>query len=141
MLSPAAVDSEGDRPPATGEAGFPPSRRPSVEGVNVQTAFALHKAGRCADAARVYHSLLERDPDDPAVLHLFGVVHHQCGPFARAAELIGRAIAPRPDAVYHANLAEALRALGRHEEAAASCRTAPAAGLPGSPQQPGPGLA
>jgi len=92
---------------------------------DVRTAYALHQAGRRADAARLYHALLERDPDDAAALHLFGVLHHQSGHSARAVELIGRAIALRPDAAaYHANLAEALRASGRHEEAADSCRAA-----------------
>jgi tetratricopeptide (TPR) repeat protein len=97
----------------------------SLMDVNLTTAWEAHQAGRYADAARAYHALLLRDPDDPAALHLFGVLHHQCGYPARAAELIGRAVALRPDvAAYHANLAEAQRALGRHEEAAASCRAA-----------------
>ena len=93
--------------------------------MDVSTAYSLHQAGRYADAARIYQALLERDPDDPTVLHLFGVMHHQCGHSARAVELIGRAIALRPEvAAYHANLAEAQRSLGQHEEAAASCRAA-----------------
>jgi tetratricopeptide (TPR) repeat protein len=52
-------------------------------------------------------------------------MHQQCGHSARAVELIGRAIALRPEvADFHANLAEAQRALGQHEPAAASCRAA-----------------
>ncbi|OYV87985.1 MAG: hypothetical protein B7Z73_09345 [Planctomycetia bacterium 21-64-5] len=92
---------------------------------DVQTAFALHQAERYAAAAGAYQALLDRDPTDPTVLHLFGVMHQQCGHSQRATELIGRAIELRPDAApYHANLAEALRALGRYEEAAESCRAA-----------------
>jgi tetratricopeptide (TPR) repeat protein len=88
-------------------------------------AWESHQAGRYADAARAYDALLQRHPDDPAVLHLFGVLHEQCGHHARAAELIGRAVSLRPDAAaYHANLAEAQRAQGRHQEAAAGCRAA-----------------
>ena len=46
-------------------------------------------------------------------------------PPARAAELITRAIALRPDAAaYHANLAEAQCRLRQFEQAAANCRTA-----------------
>ena len=59
-------------------------------------AFGLHRAGRFADAARCYHALLAREPDHAEALHLFGVMHHQCGYFARAVELIGRAVALRP---------------------------------------------
>ena len=44
---------------------------------------------------------------------------------ARAVELIGRAVALRPDAAaFHANLAEAYRGLGQHEQAVDCCRTA-----------------
>ena len=54
---------------------------------DLMTAWEAHQTGRYADAARTYQALLDRDPDDPDVLHLFGVMHHQCGYSARAAEL------------------------------------------------------
>jgi len=93
--------------------------------IDLNTAWQLHQERRYADAARCYHTLVERDPADAAALHLFGVLHHQNGYHARAVELIGRAIAVRPDAAaYHANLAEVHRALSQNEEAAACCRTA-----------------
>jgi tetratricopeptide (TPR) repeat protein len=105
-------------------AAVPPPA-PRLQTIDVPTAYALHQAGRYADAARVYQALLDRDPNDPAVLHLFGVMHQQCGHSARAVELISRAIALRPEvAAFHANLAEAQRSLGQHEQAAASCRAA-----------------
>jgi tetratricopeptide (TPR) repeat protein len=93
--------------------------------MNIASAYELHQAGRYADAARGYQALLDRDPDDADVLHLFGVMHHQCGYSARAAELTGRAVELRPQvAAYRANLGEIQRALGQHEQAADSCRTA-----------------
>ena len=50
-----------------------------------------------------------------------GVVRHQQGQHRLAAELIGKAMALRPDvAVYHASLAEVHRALGQLENAVAS---------------------
>ncbi len=89
------------------------------------TAFELHQAGRYADAARRYHSLLSHEPENADALHLFGVMHHQCGHSDRAVELIGRATALRPGAAaFHINLAEAYRGLGQHEQAIACCRTA-----------------
>ncbi|MGP0070164.1 MAG: tetratricopeptide repeat protein [Isosphaeraceae bacterium] len=92
---------------------------------NLSVALAFHQAGRHADAARCYHTLLTRDPDDADALHLFGVMHHQCGHGGRAAELIVRALALRPGAAaFHANLGEVYRNLGRHEEAVDCCRTA-----------------
>ena len=89
------------------------------------TGWQLHQAGRFADAARCYHTVLARQPDHAGALHLFGVLHHQNGYSARAVELIGRALAVQPEtAAYHANLAEAYRALGQHQEAVDCCRTA-----------------
>jgi tetratricopeptide (TPR) repeat protein len=89
------------------------------------TGWQFQQAGRYADAARCYHELLTQEPDHADALHLFGVLHHQSGHHERAVELIGRAAALRPDcASYHANLAEAHRALKEPERAADCCRTA-----------------
>ena len=112
--------------------------------VDANTAFECHQAGRYADAARRYHALLVREPEHADALHLFGVLHHQYGDHARAVELIGRAVALRPDAAaFHANLAEAYRALGQHEQAVDCCRAALRlpAGLSRGRQQPRPGPA
>ncbi len=88
-------------------------------------ALAHHEAGRFADAARDYQRLLEQRPGDPDALHLFGLLHRQCGYPQRALELIGAAIALRPRvAAFHANLAEAHRALGQFGSAAECCREA-----------------
>jgi len=92
---------------------------------NLETAWQLHQAGRCADAGRRYDAILAQDPDQPDALHLFGVLHQQNGYFARAVELIGRAVALRPQsAAFHANLAEAHRALGQHQQAIDCCQAA-----------------
>lgn len=85
------------------------------------TAYQMHQAGQFADAARIYQSLLDQNPNDAQVCHLFGVLHQQCGYPDRAAELIGRAIALSPEtAAFHANLAEAFRSLKQYERAVAS---------------------
>ena len=92
---------------------------------DIEAAYELRQAGRHADAARLYDALLERHPDDAAALHFFGVLHYQGGHDARASELIGRAIAIRPEVpAFHANLAEVLRAMRQFEPATAACRAA-----------------
>lgn len=93
--------------------------------LDVRAAFELHQAGRLADAARVYQGLLDQNPDDPNVLHLFGVLHQQSGYSERAVELIQQAIEQCSDeASFHSNLSEPQRTLGRLDEAAASAREA-----------------
>jgi tetratricopeptide (TPR) repeat protein len=93
--------------------------------IDLNTAWHLHQQRRCADAAQCYHTLLEHDPRNAPALHLFGILHHQNGYHARAVELIGRAIALRPDvAAYYANLAEVYRAQGQQEQSIACCWTA-----------------
>ena len=69
----------------------------NVVNSEIATAWQFHQAGRFADAARCYHSVLARQPDHAEALHLFGVLHHQNGYFARAVELIGRAVALQPE--------------------------------------------
>jgi tetratricopeptide (TPR) repeat protein len=89
------------------------------------TALLHHRQGQLDQAARHYQAILAGSPDHPDALHLLGVVAHQLSAHARAVVLIGEAIARRPDvSAYHANLAEAHRALGQLDQAAASCRTA-----------------
>ncbi len=84
-----------------------------------------HQLGRLDEAARLYQAILAAQPGHPEALHLLGVVAHQHGDHARAVELISRAISGNPaNAMYHANLAEAYRALGRLDQAVASCRAA-----------------
>jgi tetratricopeptide (TPR) repeat protein len=86
-----------------------------------EQGFALHRAGRLAEAERVYADILQRDPADFDVLHRQGVIALQTGRHARAVELIGRAIAQHGgSAAAHVSLGSALRALGRRAEAVAS---------------------
>jgi tetratricopeptide (TPR) repeat protein len=91
----------------------------------LQFALQHQQQGRLHEAARLYQALLAVQPGHLEALHLLGVVAHQQGDHTRAALLIGRAIAGNPNnAMYHANLAEAFRALGQLDQAVASCRDA-----------------
>ncbi|MXN78413.1 tetratricopeptide repeat protein [Burkholderia sp. 4701] len=81
-------------------------------------AYAAHRAGHLADAEHGYRAALDANPADADALHLFGVLRHQQGQHAEAADLVGRAVALRPgDAALQLNLGNALKALGRLDEA------------------------
>jgi tetratricopeptide (TPR) repeat protein len=89
------------------------------------TAIEMHQGGRLGEAATLYQRVLSQEKENPAALHLLGVLHHQRGDHARAIELVGRAVALRPNVpAFHANLAEAYRATGQLERAAGCCRAA-----------------
>ena len=91
----------------------------------LRTAIELHRSGRLEEAASLYRSVLANQPENADALQWFRVLHHQIRDPARAVELIGRAVALKPDAyLYHGNLAEAHRAVGDYERAVESCRAA-----------------
>ncbi|WP_206955792.1 tetratricopeptide repeat protein [Trinickia acidisoli] len=88
-------------------------------------AYAAHRDGRLADAERDYRAALDADPVHTDALHLLGVLRHQQGRHEEAAELVGRAVALRPnDAALQLNLGNALKALGRLDGAIERFRNA-----------------
>lgn len=102
--------------------------------VDLSEALEDHRCGRLDSAARAYHAALTEDPDRHDALHLLGLIALQRGNPAQAAELIGRAVALRPDeASYHASPGEAYWALGLLDRAVTCCRVALAL-RPGSPE-------
>jgi len=83
-----------------------------------ERAVALHQSRRLVEAEEIYRLVLERQPQHPGALHLMGVIDIQRGRHAAAVEKIAAAIARNPRAApFHGNLATALQALGRLEEA------------------------
>jgi tetratricopeptide (TPR) repeat protein len=89
------------------------------------TAIEMHQGGRLGEAATLYQRVLSQEKENPVALHLLGVLHHQRGDHTRAIELIGRAVALKPNVpAFHANLAEAYRALGQMDRAVGCCRAA-----------------
>jgi tetratricopeptide (TPR) repeat protein len=85
----------------------------------------MHRAGQWASAAQLYQKVLARQEENADALHLLGVLHHQQGNHLMAVERISHAVALRPNvAEFHANLAEAYRALGQYARAAGCCRAA-----------------
>ncbi|MEA3117999.1 MAG: hypothetical protein QOI13_1269 [Paraburkholderia sp.] len=88
-------------------------------------AYAAHRDGRLADAERDYCATLDTDPAHTDALHLLGVLRHQQGRHAEAADLVGRAVQLRPnDAGLQLNLGNALKALGRLDGAIERFRNA-----------------
>ncbi len=94
-------------------------RRPDAAGI--EQAIAIFEQGRIDDAAALCQRLLARDPAYAPALHLLGLAAQHGGDHARAAELIGAAIATDAAVgLYHLNLGNALRGLGRAHDAQAS---------------------
>jgi tetratricopeptide (TPR) repeat protein len=88
-------------------------------------AVAHHRAGRIADAERIYRRVLEADPEQPDALHLLGVIAASRQELGEAIALLTRAIAAAPDsAACHNALGTAQRAAGAIEEAIRSYRRA-----------------
>lgn len=87
----------------------------------LETALEHHRAGRVAEAERLYLEILAAVPDEPDALHLLGVLHLQAGRLEEAVEMIGRATETVPgEPCFHANLGHALNRIGRDGEAAAA---------------------
>ena len=56
-----------------------------------------HNAGDLPKAKTIYQQILQAEPNQPAALHLLGVIAHQAGENDIAVELIGKALAIIPD--------------------------------------------
>lgn len=97
-------------------------------------ALAEHRAGRLADAERLYRSLLDDDPRHAGALNLMGVLAYQTGRAREALELTAGAVALDPlVAEHHGNHGMALQALGSVREAVSAYRRALAL-RPGYPE-------
>ena len=88
-------------------------------------AVEQHQAGNVAQAEQLYRQVLADDPNDINALHFWGVLALQSDRADLAVDLIGQALRLVPDfAEAHNNLAIALRAQGKLDEAIASCMAA-----------------
>jgi predicted O-linked N-acetylglucosamine transferase (SPINDLY family) len=88
----------------------------------IQTTFAQavehHRAGRRADAERLYRQVLAGDPNHRDGLFLLAGIELESGRAQDAVDKLLRATALAPDnAAYFANLGEAYRRLGRPDDA------------------------
>ena len=87
----------------------------------LQNAMQLRRAGRLADAARIYDEILASEPRHFDALHSLGIIRYQSGQIEDAERLIGLAVEINPAAHdAHYNRACLLQKMNRHEAALAS---------------------
>jgi predicted TPR repeat methyltransferase len=99
-----------------------PSKSPGgdIESL-VTSAEQAVRAGRTADATRIYEQILELDPRHAAALRKLAWLNEEAGAHMRAVELLERLVESSPeDARAHQDLALALLRLGRRREAVAA---------------------
>src|ERR1043166_9630903 len=81
-------------------------------------ALEHHRQRRMSAAEDLYRQVLAANPNHADALHMLGVLAYQAGRPDAAVDLIGRAIALYGDnPSFHNNVGEALRHLGRLDEA------------------------
>ncbi len=91
----------------------------------MDVAMEHHRAGRLAQAERIYRRILEIHPKNAHALYLLGSIVHQTGKYDAAIDLFGKAIESDPkQAVFYINLGSALLQHGQLDEAIASFRSA-----------------
>lgn len=123
-------DRKKNRSGKQGAAPAPASDQAKAMSIDQAMSFALrhHQAGNLDIAENVYRQVLRFHPDNPEALHLLGVIAFQHKRHEEAVMLIGRAVRQKPGfADAHSNLGNALRELGRLDEAEQSYRKALAA--------------
>jgi predicted O-linked N-acetylglucosamine transferase (SPINDLY family) len=85
----------------------------------------LQRAGRLAEAERLYLNVVAGDPKHADAWFLLGALAMQSARIGPAAEYLARAVALRPDIpAYLSNYGEACRQLGRPQEAEQALRRA-----------------
>jgi predicted O-linked N-acetylglucosamine transferase (SPINDLY family) len=62
----------------------------------LQMAVSLHQQGRLSEAAKLYRSLIDADPQNSHALHLLGLIEAGMGHFAEAQPLLARAVSLEP---------------------------------------------
>jgi len=92
---------------------------------DIEAALRLHERRRLDEAEAIYRKLLAHEPQNPHVLHLLGLLALQRDAPDAARELLARGVAIDPaSGLRQLHLGNALRALGRSEEAVAAYRRA-----------------
>jgi tetratricopeptide (TPR) repeat protein len=79
----------------------------------MRKAVGHHRSGKLWQARNLYEKILKKQPDNPDVLHLLGVLFSQCGDYGSAVRYISKALHFKPsDVELHYNLGNALQKKG-----------------------------
>ncbi len=120
----ALARKQADVGPRLSKATPPPAPTPDLDG-KLAEAMAHQKAGRHAEAQKIYKAILADHPDHPDALHLYGLTRHQLGDHETARKSIERAIRLKPDAAFfHVNLGNVQMAAGDLDGAVKTYRRA-----------------
>jgi len=93
-------------------------RTKGEEAATLRQALELHRAGRLAEAERLYRRVLEAAPETADAWHLLGVLAKQSGDLTAAETLIRRAIGLKDsEAAFWSNLGLVLHDRGRPDAA------------------------
>ena len=91
----------------------------------LERAIEHHRAGRLAEASRLYRRVLEKEPSQTDALYLLGLIAHQNGDQVQAIELLRQSLHVAPDQPQALNvLGLALAASGEPDEAESAFRRA-----------------
>ena len=99
---------------------MPSAARRSITDMDAKlaAAHAHDAAGRAKKAEALYRQILGKDARHAGALHALGLIMRKRGHAERAAQLLSKAAAAAPgDAAVHCDLGNALKALGRFDEA------------------------
>jgi protein O-GlcNAc transferase len=90
----------------------------STNDEKLNSAIALHRAGRLNEARKIYSEILIEDSRNANALHLSGLIAYQLGKFQEAARSIDAAISQAPtEAKYLSNRGNVAKAMGEHHQA------------------------
>lgn len=105
---------------------LPSGAKPNANQTAALLAAALgaHQAGRLQEAADGYQAILAHHPDHAEALHLFGMLHYQCGNLDQAESLLRQALRLVEHPILFNNLGVVLKAAGQAAEAEAAYRRA-----------------
>jgi tetratricopeptide (TPR) repeat protein/glycosyltransferase involved in cell wall biosynthesis len=98
-----------DTPSVSPVSSLQGSSSSALVNAQLKQAAELHRAGQLDAAETIYHTILDRHPQEANAIHLLGVIAYQRGDTDAAIALYRKALALKPDyAEIHNNLAVAL---------------------------------
>ena len=111
-------------PTANVDGGAPPAPADRIARL-LNQASEHDRAGRLDAAARTLDEIFAENPDQPAALHMLGILTFKRGNQIEAVRLMERSLAGAPaNALFHRNICEVYRVIGRYDAAVAAGKAA-----------------